>query len=155
MNLAMREGQSFSSRVVSDGTLRLLALLTLLNDPNLRGLICFEEPENGIHPLRLKAAIARIRELAINPFSKDIDPEQPLAQILLNSHSPVVLSSLEDGEAVFADMVSLIDPHTQQINRKTRMRPVKFNGTGVSGESAHFVRGYEVNRYLHSVEREG
>ena len=154
VNLAMREGQSFSSRVVSDGTLRLLALLTLLNDPNLRGLICFEEPENGIHPLRLKAAIARLRELAINPCSKEIEPEQPLSQILLNSHSPVVLSGLEDGEAVFADMVSVIDPNNQQINRKTRMRPVKFNGTGVSGESGNFVMGYEVNRYLKSVERE-
>ncbi|MGL5195831.1 MAG: hypothetical protein ACRC8Y_19780, partial [Chroococcales cyanobacterium] len=101
-----------------------------------------------------KAAIARLRELAINPCSNEIDPEQPLSQILLNSHSPVVLSGLEDGEAVFADMVSVIDPNTQQINRKTRMRPVKFNGTGVSGESGNFVRGYEVSRYLKSVERE-
>lgn len=153
INIAMREGESFSSRVVSDGTLRLLALLTLLNDPNLRGLICFEEPENGIHPLRLKAAIAKLRELAIDPGAEAIEEGQPLSQILLNSHSPVVLSGLDNGEAVFADMVSVVDPEAPSITRKTRMRPVQFNGT-VFGDNRDFVSSYEVKRYLQSVERE-
>ena len=35
----------FSSRVLSDGTLRMLALATLKNDPEHQGVLCFEEPE--------------------------------------------------------------------------------------------------------------
>jgi predicted ATPase len=50
IDIGMAGGPPFSSRVVSDGTLRVLGLLTLLHDPKYGGLICFEEPENGIHP---------------------------------------------------------------------------------------------------------
>ena len=37
VDIGMRGGPPFSSRVVSDGTLRVLALLTLLHDPRQRG----------------------------------------------------------------------------------------------------------------------
>ena len=50
------DGLTFSSRVISDGTLRLLALLTLLNDPQRSGALCFEEPENGVHEGRIKSS---------------------------------------------------------------------------------------------------
>ena len=59
IQLTMRDGLPFSSRVISDGTLRVLALLTLLHDPRHRGLICFEEPENGVHPARIKQLTQR------------------------------------------------------------------------------------------------
>jgi predicted ATPase len=44
------DGRSYSSRVLSDGTLRLLALATLKNDPQFRGVLCVEEPDSGVHP---------------------------------------------------------------------------------------------------------
>jgi predicted ATPase len=56
VDVGLRDEAPFSSRVVSDGTLRVLALLTLLHDPKHRGLVCFEEPENGVHPGRLKGS---------------------------------------------------------------------------------------------------
>ncbi len=40
--------QAPDSGRVADGRLRLLALLTALNDPLYGGLICLEEPENGL-----------------------------------------------------------------------------------------------------------
>src|SRR5208282_1418974 len=49
-----QDGRTFSSRVLSDGTLRLLALAALKNDPDYHGVLCFEEPENGLHPGRLE-----------------------------------------------------------------------------------------------------
>ena len=49
------DGKEFSSRVLSEGTLRLLALCILEYDEKHTGLLCFEEPENGIHPFRIKA----------------------------------------------------------------------------------------------------
>jgi hypothetical protein len=48
--VTMRDGARFSSRVLSDGTLRILALLTLLNDPRVPDLA---------QPLDVAAAIAR------------------------------------------------------------------------------------------------
>lgn len=159
IDISYRDGTRFSSRVVSDGTLRVLALLTLLYDREHRGLVCFEEPENGIHPIRLKAMIERLRDLVICPSSEQVDEQEPLSQILLNSHSPVVLSCLEE-EAMFADMVTSIpamDSSKDPIHpsRKTRIRPVKSTGELNSQENGGEVTRYEVERYLHSYDREG
>ena len=38
------------AQYMSDGTLRLAALLTLLHEPNASGLLGLEEPENELHP---------------------------------------------------------------------------------------------------------
>lgn len=43
LELKLRDGDWYGSRVISDGTLRVLALLALLHDPQRRGIICFEE----------------------------------------------------------------------------------------------------------------
>ena len=42
---------------LSDGTLRFLALAVLEMDPETQGLLCLEEPENGIHPARIPAIL--------------------------------------------------------------------------------------------------
>lgn len=152
----------FNARVASDGTLRVLALLAMLHDPDRRGLICLEEPENGVHPGRLKALIQHIRDLTSDPQSPDQDPEEPLSQVLINSHSPVVLSAVgEDAECVFADLVTVVDPATGTTRRKTRMRPVSKSGrtTMPAAESSEssgqkdsdFVTSLEVRQYLDTV----
>jgi predicted ATPase len=111
--IEMAEGLTFSSRVISDGTLRLLALITVLNDPHRRGLLCFEEPENGIHEGRVKALVELMRNATNNPG-------EDYFQILTNTHSPAVMKVLKDDEIVLADIVSIIGPNTKE--RKTRMR---------------------------------
>jgi predicted ATPase len=159
IDLLMRDEPAFSSRVVSDGTLRVLGLLTLLHDPTYGGLVCFEEPENGVHPIRLKAMIERLRELVSDLNSKDLGDQNNsprLTQMLLNSHSPVVLSALHEGESMFADIVTEIDPEARDVNRKTRIRPVRSR---VQGEldpdrNAKAVTAVEVQQYLSSVSRE-
>lgn len=50
LSLSLRDGQSVTAAALSDGTLRLLALLTLLHDPRQRGLVCIEEPERQVYP---------------------------------------------------------------------------------------------------------
>ncbi len=156
VDIGMRDGPPFTSRVVSDGTLRILALLTLMHDPKHRGLVCFEEPENGVHPSRLKAMIRRLREMVSDPASEEVDGQEPLSQMLLNSHSPVVLSPLREGEIMFADMVSVADRHTGIVSRKTRIRPVrkKDQGDVETDSEAESVSSFEVDRYLSSVSRD-
>ncbi len=70
------------SWLVSDGTLRLLALTLPAYLPEFVGAYLIEEPENGIHP--------RAVETVFQSLSSVYD-----AQIMLASHSPVVLSLVE------------------------------------------------------------
>lgn len=59
LSLSLRDGQTVTAAVLSDGTLRLLALLTLLHDPRQRGLLCIEEPERQVYP-RLLIPLAEL-----------------------------------------------------------------------------------------------
>ncbi|MGD0088319.1 MAG: AAA family ATPase [Planctomycetota bacterium] len=77
-----RGGLKVPAWMVSDGTLRLLALTLLAYLPDLSGVCLIEEPENGIHP----GAI----ETAYMSLSSVYD-----AQILLATHSPVIVSLAE------------------------------------------------------------
>ena len=91
-NLKNSEGKTFSSRVLSEGTLRLLVLCVLLYDERFQGLLCFEEPENGIHPYRIKAMVELLRLLSTN-FE---DEDDLLRQVIVNTHSPVLLGCLKE-----------------------------------------------------------
>lgn len=75
-------GISVPSWMVSDGTLRLLALTLLAYGPDFRGVYLVEEPENGVHPLALQA----IYESLSSVYD---------GQVLIASHSPVLLSMAE------------------------------------------------------------
>ncbi len=74
-----QSGLQAPSWVVSDGTLRLLALTLLAYIPSAEGIYLIEEPENGIHP----KAVETIYQSLSSVYS---------AQVLCASHSPVVLS---------------------------------------------------------------
>lgn len=167
IEITMRDETTFSSRVVSDGTLRVLAFLTALHDPGKRGLICFEEPENGVHPGRLRTLITRLRELVTDP---DADEDSPLSQLLMTSHSPVVLSLLRSeqsngtkpGGILWADVVTRIDPEQQASTRRTRIRPVhplrqkRLDSEGNRPDADDIpISAFEVDEYLNTVDRGG
>ncbi len=82
--------KEFSSRVLSEGTLRILALCILEQDDKHTGLLCFEEPENGIHPFRIKAMTELLKDLSTD-FN---EAEMPLRQVIINTHSPVLVGNL-------------------------------------------------------------
>ncbi|MEW5867219.1 MAG: ATP-binding protein [Bacillota bacterium] len=77
--ICYRDGLEVPSWMASDGTLRLLALTLPAYLPDFRGVYLIEEPENGIHP--------RAVETMFQSLSSVYD-----AQILLATHSPVILS---------------------------------------------------------------
>jgi energy-coupling factor transporter ATP-binding protein EcfA2 len=77
--LRYASGLEAPSWLVSDGTLRLLALTLLSYAPEIGGIYLVEEPENGIHP--------RAVEVMFQSLSSVYG-----AQILCATHSPVVLS---------------------------------------------------------------
>lgn len=134
----MAEGVNFSSRVISDGTLRLLTLITVLNDPNRHGLLCFEEPENGIHGGRVATLVELIRD-ATGAFTEDY------FQVLINTHSPAVMEALRDHEIIAADIVNV--QVEGQVERKTRMRRAPVDQTELIDPSSKLTR-FEVEDLL-------
>jgi predicted ATPase len=70
------------SWLVSDGTLRLLALTLPAYLPDFTGVYLIEEPENGIHPKAVETVFQSLSSVYY-------------AQIMLASHSPVVLSLVD------------------------------------------------------------
>lgn len=78
-------GQETPSWLISDGTLRLLALTLLAYLPDMTGICLIEEPENGLHPLAV--------ETVLQSLSSVYD-----AQVLLTTHSPLVARLIEPDE---------------------------------------------------------
>lgn len=84
--LKYSSGLEVPSWLASDGTLRLLALTLPAYLADFRGAYLIEEPENGIHP---KAV-----ETVFQSLSSVYD-----AQVLLATHSPVLLSLIKPKNA--------------------------------------------------------
>lgn len=89
VNVEAQDGRTFTSRVLSEGTLRLLTLCVFLYDYDFKGLLCFEEPENGIHPARIKLTTELLMDL-VSHFEQD--EEHELRQVIVNTHSPVLVA---------------------------------------------------------------
>lgn len=137
--IEMADGLRFSSRVISDGTLRLLALITLLNDPEREGLLCFEEPENGIHEGRIPELVELIR-------SSTADFAHDYFQVVVNTHSPAVMKALQNTEIIAADVVNITTE--EGVTKKTRMRGSPSEMSDLIDPEKSLTR-YEIERLLH------
>ena len=73
-------GTTYSSRVISDGTLRVLGLFAILGRSNGASTIGFEEPENGVHPRRLRLIARLLNTSAFTPVGSQ-------KQIIVTTHS--------------------------------------------------------------------
>ena len=74
------------AQYMSDGTMRLAALLTLLYEPDATGLLGIEEPENELHP-QLLAYLA-----------EELIAAAEQRQLLIATHSPALLNALEPAQ---------------------------------------------------------
>ncbi|MFI9385125.1 AAA family ATPase [Kutzneria sp. NPDC052558] len=102
--LTERSGLRLPARALSEGTLRFLALCVLLEDPTVTGLLCMEEPENGIHPANLPAMVNLVRELAVDT-SRPPGDDNPFRQVIVNTHSPTVVQLCGPDELLFAERI--------------------------------------------------
>lgn len=94
-------GVVHKARALSDGTLRFLALAIMSFDPEAAGLICLEEPENGIHPSRVPAILNLLKDMAVDP-SLPVGDGNALRQVIINTHSPLVVSMLKPDDLMVA-----------------------------------------------------
>ncbi|HZF07934.1 MAG TPA: AAA family ATPase [Thermoanaerobaculia bacterium] len=91
--LTERNGTEHEARSLSDGTLRFLALAILENDSAASGVLCMEEPENGIHPKRIPAMLRLLQDLAVNT-NEPVGEDNPMRQVIVNTHSPLVAAQV-------------------------------------------------------------
>ena len=97
-------GISLPTRSLSDGTLRFLTLCVIAEDPVTRGVICMEEPENGIHPANLVSMAELLRDLVVDP-QKPPDDLNPLRQVIVATHSPAFVQLQNPDDLLFAEEV--------------------------------------------------
>ena len=76
---------------LSDGTIHTLAILTALLTPDPAPVMCFEEPENFVHPRVLDVLVEAFREASES------------AQILISTHSPYLLNLLDPKDVVVVE----------------------------------------------------
>ncbi len=78
----------------SYGTIRVLALLALLYDPDPPQLTCVEEIDHGLHPYLFDRLVERVREASER------------TQFLIATHSPALVNRLEPDELIVCERAS-------------------------------------------------
>jgi len=155
LEVTMRDGQTFSSRVLSDGTLRILVLLTLLHDPRHQGVLCFEEPENGVHQTRLQKLMAFLEEACTDPTSDDVEVDRPFRQIIVNTHSSIAASAVRRS-IIFASRSEVVEPGTEgALRSRTTMESYELmdqNELFEEGQKAHRATRRRIEQFLAASE---
>lgn len=87
VELRLLEGKTpIPSRVLSEGTLRILGLLALGGAKEPPALIGFEEPENGIHPRRIRMVADLLKNRVATGET----------QFIVTTHSPILPDMLSN-----------------------------------------------------------
>lgn len=88
------EPHPYDASLLSDGTLRVLAIAAAMLSAQEGSLVVIEEIDNGVHPSRAHHLLESIRNVA----------ERRKLRVLLSTHNPALLDALPDaavGDVVF------------------------------------------------------
>jgi predicted ATPase len=142
--LETRDGTTHAARALSDGTLRFLALAVIGMDTASGRVIFLEEPENGIHPARVRAMLDLLHEICVDPQFR-VDGDNPLRQVIFNTHSPSVVGEVSPEDLVVAEGLRTTGAqHTRFLampdrwrTKPTALRPAKPISLGLLTEYLH------------------
>jgi predicted ATPase len=100
----------FGPHQISDGTLRFIALATLLLQPHewLPRLITIDEPELGLHPYAIKILASLIQDAA------------NFTQIIVATQSAALVDQVEPGDVIVVDMVDGASNFERQSREKLK-----------------------------------
>lgn len=127
-----RRGVELPASSLSDGTLRFIALAVLEADPDATGVVCLEEPENGIHPQRVAAMLRLLDDMAVNPLELAA-LDNPLRQVIVSTHSPLVVSNARAEDVVFA--TSATQSVGDRVVQGLRLRGLEGTWRGQTGDT--------------------
>ncbi len=117
LDLVIRhEGIEYSSRVVSEGTLRLVALCVMAVNPWGGPLLSLEEPENGVHPRRLELIANLLLSLAL----------EDRRQVVVTTHSPRFCNVVQQAAEDSPGQIGLFN--VQRVGGETRVTALDTAG---------------------------
>ncbi len=102
--VVLKDGTEVSPEYVSDGLLYMLAYLAIGYEAPY-SMLLVEEPENGLHPARIKEVVKVLRHIS-----------KTTAQVVIATHSPLVVNELAPEE------VSVV---TQDPESGTKVTPIR------------------------------
>lgn len=110
-------GKLIDARLLSDGTLRMLAIVTALETVPESSRIVIEEFDNGLHPSRAEILVRTLSETA----------SRRKLNVLVTTHNPAFMDALDESQ-----MDSVLICHGDESgggSRVTRLRDMDIAGT--------------------------
>ncbi len=106
------ECRSYDASLLSDGTLRVLAIAAAMLSAEKGSLVVIEEIDNGVHPSRAGHLLERIRDIA----------KRRGLRVLLSTHNPALLDTLPD--SAIPDVVFCYRAPVDGASRLVRLEEV-------------------------------
>ena len=88
----LRNGSSIPAPQAAEGMLYTLAYLAISYLPQPPKILLVEEPENGIHPARVREIVRLLRQMT---------ESDPAIQVIMTSHSPYLVDEMKPEEVTW------------------------------------------------------
>ncbi len=75
--------------------------LAVIQEDSRDGVICMEEPENGINPKKISEIVSLLREMALDT-ELEIGNDNPIRQVIINTHSPKLIGIVPEDSLYLA-----------------------------------------------------
>ena len=130
-------GKLVDARLLSDGTMRMLAIVTALETVPESSRIVIEEFDNGLHPSRAKLLVQTLAETA----------SRRKLNVLVTTHNPAFMDALDESQ-----MDSILICHSDESgegSRVTKLGDMDIAGTiGLRGGLGDFVTRGALEEHL-------
>lgn len=129
--------RAYDASLLSDGTLRVLAIAAAMLSAPEGSLVVIEEIDNGVHPSRARHLLDSIRSLA----------EQRNLRVLLSTHNPAMLDALPD--AAIPDVVFCYRAPDSGVSRLVRMQDIPDSPELLAqGSLGHLMTSGTLERFV-------
>ena len=125
------------ARLLSDGTLRMLAVLTAIETVPRRSRIIIEEFDSGLHPSRARLLVCTVSEAA----------ERRKLNVVVTTHNPAFMDAIDDSQMESV----LLCHHDEQLgaSRVTRLNELDIAKTmAIGGGLGDFVTSGRIEQHL-------
>lgn len=131
--------RKWSVELLSDGTLRVLAIAAALLSAPKGATVVIEEVDNGVHPSRAKQLLKTMREQA----------EKRGIRLLVSTHNPALMDALPDD--ALADVVFCYRDPKKGDSRLTRLADLSdYAGLVAQGPLGELVTNGVLDRFVKS-----
>ncbi len=128
---------AYDASLLSDGTLRVLAIAAAMLSAPEGSLVVIEEIDNGVHPSRARHLLDSIRSIA----------ERRKLRVLLSTHNPAMLDALPD--AAVPDVVFCYRDPVSGASKLVRMQQIPdVPELLVQGQLGHLMTSGALERFV-------